>query len=152
MLQPLSSTSRVMKIGLTSDEVSLTDLSVLAYWKIRARLLRVPGVANVPIWGERLPQRHVQVDPALLQKYGVTLEEVMSSTADALDAGLLRFSDGATIGTGGVLDTPNQRLSVRHVLPLLTPKDLAEVVIKEREHGAHCCCRTSPPSCRPISR
>ena len=134
MLQPLSSTSRVMKIGLTSDEVSLTDLSVLAYWKIRARLLRVPGVANVPIWGERLPQRHVQVDPTLLQKYGVTLDEVMKATSDALDAGLLRFSDGATIGTGGVLDTPNQRLSVRHVLPLLTPQDLSQVVIKER-HG-----------------
>ena len=101
MLQPLSSTSRVMKIGLTSDEISLTDLSMLAYWKIRARLLRVPGVANVPIWGERLQHCQVQVDPALLQKYGVTLDEVMSSTADALDAGLLRFSDGARIGTGG---------------------------------------------------
>jgi CzcA family heavy metal efflux pump len=135
MLQPLSSTSRVMKIGLTSDEVSLTDLSVLAYWKIRARLLRVPGVANVPIWGERLAQRHVQVDPALLQEHGVTVSQVMEATADALDAGLLRFSDGATIGRGGFVDTPNQRLSVRHVLPLLGPKDLAQVVIEERPGG-----------------
>jgi len=135
MLQPLSSTSRVMKIGLTSDEVSLTDMSVLAYWKIRARLLRVPGVANVPIWGERLPQRHVEVDPELLQRYDVTLERVMTATADALDAGLLRFSSGATIGTGGFIDTPNQRLSVRHVLPLLRPADLAKVVIEERPDG-----------------
>jgi len=135
MLQPLSSTSRVMKIGLTSDEVSLTDMSVLAYWKIRARLLRVPGVANVPIWGERLPQRHVEVDPELLQRYDVTLERVMTATADALDAGLLRFSSGATIGTGGFIDTPNQRLSVRHVLPLLGPADLAKVVIEERPGG-----------------
>jgi CzcA family heavy metal efflux pump len=135
MLQPLSSTSRVMKIGLTSDEVSLTDLSVLAYWKIRARLLRVPGVANVPIWGERLAQRHVQVDPALLQEHGVTVSQVMEATADALDAGLLRFSDGATIGRGGFVDTPNQRLSVRHVLPLLGPRDLAQVVIEERPGG-----------------
>jgi len=135
MLQPLSSTSRVMKIGLTSDEVSLTDMSVLAYWKIRARLLRVPGVANVPIWGERLPQRHVEVDPELLQRYDVTLERVMTATADALDAGLLRFSSGATIGTGGFIDTPNQRLSVRHVLPLLRPADLAKVVIEERPGG-----------------
>ena len=36
-----------MKIGMTSDTVSLEDLSMTAYWKIRARLLRVPGVANV---------------------------------------------------------------------------------------------------------
>jgi len=135
MLQPLSSTSRVMKIGLTSDEVSLTDMSVLAYWKIRTRLLRVPGVANVPIWGERLPQRHVEVDPELLQRHDVSLEQVMTATADALDAGLLRFSSGATIGTGGFIDTPNQRLSVRHVLPLLRPADLAKVVIEERPGG-----------------
>jgi CzcA family heavy metal efflux pump len=135
MMQPLSSTSRVMKIGVTSDTISLTDLSVLAYWKIRARLLRVPGVANVPIWGERLPQRHVEVDPKLLQKYGVSLEQVMLATADALDAGLLRFSDGARIGTGGVVDTPNQSLSVRHVLPLLTPEDLSRVVIETGPDG-----------------
>ncbi len=43
MIQPLSATSRVMKIGLSSDTVSLIDMSMLAYWKIRARLLTVPG-------------------------------------------------------------------------------------------------------------
>jgi len=51
MLQPLSATSRVMKIGLSSKTRSLTEMSMISYWTIRARLLRVPGVANVPIWG-----------------------------------------------------------------------------------------------------
>ena len=63
MLQPLSSTSRIMKIGLTSEELSLRELSMTAYWKIRARLLGVPGVANVAIWGERLQMYQVQVEP-----------------------------------------------------------------------------------------
>ena len=67
MIQPLSSTSRVMKIGISSDSVSLIDLSMIAYWKIRARLLRVPGVANVPIWGERIQMLQVQVDPERLR-------------------------------------------------------------------------------------
>ena len=67
MMPALSSTSRIMKIGMSSDEVSMIDMSTIAYWKIRARLLRVPGVAQVAIWGERLPQRHVQVDPAKLK-------------------------------------------------------------------------------------
>jgi CzcA family heavy metal efflux pump len=133
MIQPLSATSRVMKIGLTSDEVSLTDMSTIAYWTIRARLLRVPGVANVPIWGERLPQRHVQVDPALMEEHGVTLNQVMKATADALDAGLLQFSDGAVIGTGGFLETANQRLTVRHILPILSPSELSKVVVAERK-------------------
>src|SRR5512139_175276 len=95
MMPALSSTSRIMKIGLSSDDVNLIDMSTIAYWKIRARLLRVPGVAQVAIWGERLPQRHVQVDPAKLAKYDVSLQRVMDVSADALDAGLLKYSDGA---------------------------------------------------------
>ena len=65
MIQPLSATSRVMKIGLTTSdpELDLIDLSMAAYWNIRTRLLRVPGVANVPIWGERLEMPTIQVDP-----------------------------------------------------------------------------------------
>jgi CzcA family heavy metal efflux pump len=131
MIQPLSSTSRVMKIGLSSDSLSLIDMSTIAYWKIRARLLRVPGVANVPIWGERLQQLQVHVDPQKLRANRVSLLQVMDSTADALDAGLLRFSDGSVIGTGGFIDTPNQRLSIRHVLPIVTPDDLGRVTIEQ---------------------
>ena len=48
-----------------------------------------------------------------------------------LDAGLLQFSNGAVIGTGGFIDTPNQRLGVRHVLPIVAPEDLAEVVVDQ---------------------
>ena len=38
-------------------------MSMVAYWNIRARLLRVPGVANVAIWNERHQMITVQVDP-----------------------------------------------------------------------------------------
>ena len=89
LIQPLSSTSRALKIGLSSDEMDLMDLSMIAYWKIRARLLDVPGVANVPIWGERIKMPQVQVDPERMRAYDVTLKEVMDVTADALDVGLL---------------------------------------------------------------
>jgi CzcA family heavy metal efflux pump len=130
MLQPLSATSRVMKIGLSSKSVSLIDMSMISYWTIRARLLRVPGVANVAIWGERLKMLQVQADPARLRANGVTLDGVMETTADALDAGILRYSPGAVIGTGGFVDTPNQRLEIRHKLPIITPANLGEVPVK----------------------
>lgn len=133
MIQPLSSTSRVMKIGLTSNSLSLIEMSTIAYWKIRARLLRVPGVANTPIWGERLQQLQVLVDPQKLKQHGVSLLRVMDDTANALDAGLLRFSDGSVIGTGGFIDTPNQRLNIEHVLPIATPDDLADVAIEKQD-------------------
>ncbi|ALV43355.1 acriflavin resistance protein [Pseudarthrobacter sulfonivorans] len=133
MLQPLSSTSRVMKIGLSSDTRSLIEMSMISYWNIRAHLLRVPGVANVAIWGERLQMLQVQADPAKLAANKVSLETVMSTTANALDAGLLQYSSGAVIGTGGSLDTPSQTIGVRHVQPITTPADLAKVALEDRE-------------------
>ncbi|HKF87908.1 MAG TPA: efflux RND transporter permease subunit [Propionibacteriaceae bacterium] len=133
MMPALSATSRIMKIGLTSDTVNLTDMSDIAYWKIRARLLRVPGVAQVAIWGERLPQRHVQVDPAKMAAQDVTLQQVMDTSADALDAGLLRYSDGAVVGTGGFIESGDQRLSIRHVQPITGPRELSQVPVLERD-------------------
>ncbi len=140
MLPPLSATSRIMKIGISSPTRSVIDLSMITYWTIRQRLLRVAGVANVAIWGERLEMLQVQVVPELLKKHGVTLEEVMTATADSLDVGLLQFSEGHYIGGGGWVETPNQRMPIRHVIPVLyqenkiTPDALANVPVALR-HG-----------------
>lgn len=123
MLQPLSATSRCMKIGISSKNRSVMDLSMITYWTIMQRLLRVPGVANVAIWGERIQMLQVEVVPELLKKHGVTLDEVKEATASTLDVGLLQFVDGHIIGTGGWVDTPNQRLPIRHVMPIIYKSD-----------------------------
>ena len=131
MIQPLSATSRVMKIGLAPEDpnIDLLDLSMTAYWKIRTRLLRVPGVANVPIWGERLEMLQVQVDPSRLRSNGVTLEAVMSTTADALESGLLQYSEGHIIGRGGWIEDGDLRLPIRLVEPIVTVEQLARIPI-----------------------
>jgi CzcA family heavy metal efflux pump len=133
MIPPLSSTSRVMKIGITSQDKSVMDLSMLAYWKIRARLLGVPGVANVAIWGEQLKMLQVEVDPERLAKANVTLDEVEQSVSDALEVGLLRYARGAHIGTGGFIETPNQRLGIHYVSAGVTPETLARVPVETRD-------------------
>jgi CzcA family heavy metal efflux pump len=130
IMQPLSATSRVMKVGLTSDSLSVMDMSMTTYWTIRPRLLSVEGVANIAIWGERLKQLQVQVIPEEMARHGVTLEDVMEATASALDAGLLRFTDGNLIGTGGFVDTANQRLVVQHLPTVVTADSLANVTIE----------------------
>ena len=132
MIQPLSSTSRVMKIGISSDQYDMMDLSMIAYWKIRARLLDVPGVANAPIWGERIKIPQMQVDLNQMHDYNVSLNQVMDVTADALDVGLLKFSEGNVIGTGGFLETPNQRLQIISVAGIQTPEELAQIPIYDR--------------------
>ena len=137
MRPPLSTTSRVMHVGVSSDRMSLMQLSTIAYWKIRARLLRVPGVVNVAIWGERLQQEHVKVDPARMRANQVSLDDVMTATAESLDAGLLRYADfGNVIGTGGFADTSNQRLGIRHVQPIVTSQDLSRVPIRRTAGGS----------------
>ena len=133
MMPPLSSTSRVMKIGVTSKTRSIMDLSMLSYWTIRARLLGVPGVANVAIWGEQLKMLQVRVDPEKLRQYHLTRDQVQEAAADALDVGLLRYSGGAHIGTGGFIDTPAQRFEVKHTLVATTPETLAQVPLAKRE-------------------
>ena len=133
IIAPLSSTSRAMKIGIYSDQYSQRELSLIAYWKIRARLLKVSGVANVPIWGEQRQIATVHLDQDKVEAYGVPLDEVMTVMADALDAGLLKFSRGAIIGSGGYIDTPNQRIGIRSVLPIVSPEELAVVPINDRK-------------------
>jgi len=141
ILPPLSATSRCMKIGISSDSLSVIDLSMIGYWTIRQRLMRVPGVANVAIWGERIQMLQVEIVPEWLNKYGITVDDVMQATADALDVGLLKYSKGHIIGKGGWIETPNQRLPVRLVLPMVyksdevSPEPLANVVVKIKKDG-----------------
>jgi CzcA family heavy metal efflux pump len=119
MLPPLSATSRAMKIGLSSDTLDQMALSEVVRWTIRPRLMAVPGVANVAVWGQRDRQLQVLVDPERLAANGVSLAEVQRAAGDA----------AVTVG-GGFVDTPNQRLAVRHIAPVQTPADLSQAIVK----------------------
>jgi CzcA family heavy metal efflux pump len=130
MIQPLSSASRFIIVGLSSEELSLMEMSVLARWTIGPRLMGVPGVAHVAIWGNRDRQLQVQVDPEQLQDAGVTLQQVIDTTGNALWVSPLSFLEASTPGTGGFIDTPQQRLGVWHVLPISTPEELAQVPVQ----------------------
>ena len=119
ILPPLSSTSRALKIGVSSKTLSQMDLSELALWTIRPRLMAVPGVANVAIWGQRDRQLQVLVDPDRLTAHGITLDAVTRAAGEA-----------AIVAAGGFIDLPNQRLPVRHLAPVQTPADLARTVLQ----------------------
>ncbi|HKR95043.1 MAG TPA: efflux RND transporter permease subunit, partial [Candidatus Angelobacter sp.] len=133
MIQPLSSANRFMIVGLSSDEMPLMDLSVLARWTIGPRLMGVPGVAHVAIWGQRDRQLQVLVQPEQLQEKGVSLDQVIATAGNALWISPLTFLKASAPGTGGFIDTPNQRLSVWHVLPISSADDLAQVTVEGTE-------------------
>ncbi|MCL4866477.1 MAG: efflux RND transporter permease subunit, partial [Gemmatimonadales bacterium] len=123
LLSPLSSTSRVLKIGLTSPTLSQTELTTLARWTIRPRLIAVPGVANVAIWGQRDKQYQVMVDPDRLRVHEVSLGEVVRAAGDAVQ-----------LGAGGFVDLPNQRLPVSQP-PTVTGVDQLAVAPVAIRHG-----------------
>src|SRR5207244_12718937 len=72
------------------------------------------------------------VDPVRMHAHDVSLNQVMELTADALDVGILYYSNGAIIGTGGFIDSPNQRFGMRLISSLVTPKDLAQVPVNDK--------------------
>ncbi|HYI33716.1 MAG TPA: efflux RND transporter permease subunit [Glaciibacter sp.] len=135
LMQPRASASRVMMVRMSSADHSLIDMSVLARWTIKPRLMGVPGVANVSIWGQREQQMQVQVDHEVLRASGVTLNDVIETTGNAVWVSPLSFLEASTPGTGGFLETANQRLGIQHVLPITSPRDLSQVSL-ESDAGA----------------
>lgn len=136
LMQPLSSTSRVMMVEMTSEDVSPIDMSVLARWDIKPALMGVPGVANVSIFGQREQQLQVQVDPAKLKAQDVTLNQVVETAGNAVWVSPLSFLEASTPGTGGFLESANQRIGIQHVLPIRTPEDLGKVSVEGSKNGS----------------
>ena len=87
------------------------------------------GVANVSIWGERKWQLQVQVDPKHMRDQKVTLAQVVKTAGNALWSSPLSYLEASTPGTGGWIETANQRLGVRHVLPIQKAADLGQVTL-----------------------
>jgi CzcA family heavy metal efflux pump len=121
VLSPLSSTSRVLKIGVWSKKLSQTEMTTLIRWSVRPRLMSIPGVANVAIWGQRDRQLQVLVDPDRMRDYRLTLADIVRVTQDA-----------TMPAAGGFVETPNQRLSVTHMAAIRTPEDLRDVPVAFR--------------------
>ena len=123
----VSATSRVMQVGITAKSVSATNLSMIAQYTIRPKLMAVPGVANVAIWGFRNRQIMVEADPAKMAANNISLDQVMSAAADAVDSGELKYTNGAAVGSLGTITAGNQQLSVYNIQPIDTPAQIATV-------------------------
>lgn len=132
VLPPLSSSSRVMMIGLSAKNLTPIQKSVIARWTIRPRLLGIQGVSDVNIWGMRDQQIQVQVDPDKLREKDVTLRQIISTAGNAQVASPVSYLEASVPGTGGFIETPSQRLPIRNVFDnIASPKTLGQVPIEE---------------------
>jgi CzcA family heavy metal efflux pump len=70
----------VLGYNVSTPTLPQTDLYTIARYQIQSRLTKVPGVARVQIQGGDIPQVAIEIDPAKLKSYGLSLTQV----ADAL--------------------------------------------------------------------
>lgn len=110
----------LMIIGLTADSTSMLDLRTLADWTIRPRLLSMGGVAQVAVLGGDIKEYQIQLDPARMKHYGVTLAEVMAATRD--------MNQNAN---GGVIYEYGNEYIVRGALSSTDVDKLAHAVVKK---------------------
>ena len=119
LMTPLtSSTSVVLALGLTSDKHSLMDLRTLADWTIKQRLLAVPGVAKVAVFGGEAKQLQIQIRPERLIQYRLSIAEVLVAARNATG-----------VRGAGFIDNPNQRIVLQSEGQALTPGALAKTVV-----------------------
>jgi CzcA family heavy metal efflux pump len=114
----VSATMDLLKIGLVSDKLTPMELRTFADWTLKPRLLSVPGVAQVNIFGGEVRQWQIMVHPDLLVAHNVTLTQV-------LDAG--RLASG--VRGGGFIDTDNQRIVLETEGQALTAESLGAIVV-----------------------
>lgn len=121
-LSPLvSSTMDLLEIGLQSDSVDAFALRDAADWVIKPRLLAVPGVAHVIVFGGDVRQIQILPDPDKLTSYQVTLSDV----ADAARAAL-------ALRGAGFIDLEAQRILLKSPTPKPDLQAIGEAVVGVR--------------------
>jgi multidrug efflux pump len=84
----------VMTLALTSDQVSLRDMSDLADTMMAQRLAQITGVGRVSVQGGLKPAVRVQADLARLAAYGIGMEDLRTAIAGANVSGPKGSLDG----------------------------------------------------------
>jgi CzcA family heavy metal efflux pump len=125
VMTPLtSSTGDLMTIGLTSDTLTPMQLRTFADWVVQQRLLAVPGVAKVSVYGGELRQIQIEIDPHKLVQHEIDVEEVLTAARRA-----------AGVRGAGFIDTGNQRIVLRTDAGAIGAEEIARTVVRHETVG-----------------
>jgi CzcA family heavy metal efflux pump len=115
-----SSTSLMMAVGLVSSRRTAMELRTFADWVVRLRLLGVPGVARVELFGGEVRQLQIQFHPDRLVAYNLSVDEVLAAARNATG-----------IRGAGFIENENQRITLRMKGQSVTPEALGQVVLTQ---------------------
>lgn len=123
VMSPLtSSTSVMLVVGLTSAKRSLLELRTLADWTIKPRLLAVPGVSKVVVFGGEVKQYQIQVDSRRLARYGLALTDVLEVAQRATG-----------VRGAGFIDNANQRIVLQTYGQATDTAAIARTVLRQHD-------------------
>ncbi|VVP85065.1 Multidrug resistance protein MdtC [Pseudomonas fluorescens] len=112
----------VMVLSLTSDVLQKGQLYDLASTILSQSLAQVSGVGEVQIGGSSLPAVRIELEPQLLNQYGVALDDVRQAVADANQRRPMGF-----------VEDPERNWQVRANDQLETAKDYEPLVIRHQD-------------------
>ncbi|MDW5313187.1 efflux RND transporter permease subunit [Rhizobium sp. PL01] len=108
----------IMRLALTSDTLSMEDLTLLAENDVTDRLAAVEGVADVQINGDQEKIFRIDINQSKLASRGLTVANLRTGLASAsLDV------------PAGSLTSANQDISVRATADLQTPEQFENLIL-----------------------
>lgn len=117
----VSVTGEIMLIAITGDADAL-EMRRVAEYRLRNRLLAIPGVGQVTVLGGRLPEFQVLYDPERMRQSGTMLDDLRNALESA----------GSTAPAGYLEDVSGQELPVQQDSRTMTPDHLARTPIPGR--------------------
>jgi hydrophobic/amphiphilic exporter-1 (mainly G- bacteria), HAE1 family len=107
----------IMRLGVTADSMPLDQLSYLVDNTIADRLSAVEGVADVQIYGDRLPIVQVMLDPSKMAARNLSIADLESAVSSVtIDAPAGNISDGNTslfVRADAGISDPQQMANIR---------------------------------------
>ena len=101
----------IVTLALTSDSITIDRISDVADTLLQPKLSQIEGVGKVTVQGGLRPAVRVQIDPARVAAYGLSLEDVRIAIAAANVNGAKGGFDGArqsyALGANDQLVTPS---------------------------------------------
>ena len=118
-MEPLtSSTMDILKFGLISTNISPVDLHTFGEWTVRPRLLAVPGVAKVSVFGGDSTQLQIQIRPDRLIAFNLSVQDVLNAARNATG-----------VRGAGFIENANQRIVLQTEGQSLNAAALGEIAV-----------------------
>lgn len=113
-----SDAQAIIQLAVTSDTVSVAELTEVVEGVVAERLGSIEGVAEVQVYGTRASSFEIDVDPVKLASRGLTVADIRNAVSTiALDA------------PAGSINGPNQNISVRAISEVTEPADFERLPV-----------------------